>query len=88
MSDIKPAHSLYGESVYREYTLQHRIGDVKPSPPGGVEYRGRGRCTANNDTCEGIPAKGTAFCIGHLRSMAKANGEPDPVKKESVDGQR
>lgn len=87
MSTIKPVYNLYGESAMREYTPVNTIGDVRPAPPGGGEYKGRGRCTANDDTCNGIPAKGTTFCIGHLRAMAKANGEPDPVKKEADDGQ-
>lgn len=38
---------------------------------GGVDYVGRNRCIAENDTCEGPRAKGTQYCIGHLRKMAK-----------------
>ena len=36
-------------------------------------YTGRNRCIANNDTCEGPQAKGTEYCIGHLRSTEKGN---------------
>jgi hypothetical protein len=89
MSTIKTVHNMYGESVYRNYTPQHMAaGNVQPAPPGGAEYTGRGRCQANNDTCDGWPAKGSTFCIGHLRAMAKAEGAPDPVtKKGDPDGQ-
>ena len=38
---------------------------------GGVDYTGRNRCIAENDTCEGPRAKGTQYCIGHLRKMTK-----------------
>jgi hypothetical protein len=39
-----------------------------PSAP----YIGRNRCIANEDTCEGPKAKGTDFCVGHLRSKGQA----------------
>lgn len=42
------------------------------APPSGP-YLGRGNfCAANDDTCEGRKAKGTDYCMGHLRSRGGA----------------
>lgn len=38
---------------------------------GSGPYTGRQRCIANNDTCEGPQARGTEYCIGHLRAVEK-----------------
>ncbi len=32
---------------------------------------GHTRCIANEETCQGARAKGTNFCIGHLRQIEK-----------------
>lgn len=68
-----PAVSYYGESATRNSRLAASNG-VKPAPVG-LPYVGRGRCIANSDTCEGFPAKGTEFCMGHLRALEKAQRE-------------
>jgi hypothetical protein len=51
-----------------------------------AEYVGRGnKCSANDDTCEGAKAKGTDFCVGHLRSKAKVEEKvdaPDTADKD------
>jgi hypothetical protein len=40
---------------------------------GSGPYLGRGNfCAANDDTCEGRKAKGTDYCMGHLRSRGEA----------------
>jgi hypothetical protein len=44
---------------------------AKLAPPS-APYIGRNRCVANEDTCEGPKARGTDFCIGHLRSKGEA----------------
>lgn len=31
-----------------------------------------GRCVGNDNTCGAFQAKGTAYCAGHLRGLAKA----------------
>jgi hypothetical protein len=36
-----------------------------------MPYVGHTRCKANDETCEAARAKGTDYCIGHLRQMAK-----------------
>lgn len=77
MSDIQavPAHSLYGRPAV-DARLAHMDGAriAAPSAP----YVGRGnKCTANEDTCEGMRAKGTAYCMGHLRSLKKKGGDSD-----------
>ena len=77
MSDIQavPAYSLYGQPA-NAARLAHMDGAriAAPSAP----YLGRGnKCTANDDTCEGMRAKGTAYCMGHLRSLKKKGGDND-----------
>lgn len=42
------------------------------APPSGP-YLGRGNfCAANDDTCTGRKAKGTNYCMGHLRNRGEA----------------
>jgi len=36
-----------------------------------MPFLGHTRCMANEETCQGARAKGTDYCIGHLRQMAK-----------------
>ena len=67
-----PAYSLYGESATRG-SRPYDLASAKEAPPGGMPYVGHTRCMANEGTCQGVRAKGTDFCIGHLRSMAKAS---------------
>ena len=59
------------------------VRSVTPYVNEKVEAR-KGRCIANGDTCKGFRAKDTKFCIGHLRSMAKAQREEREVN-ESAD---
>lgn len=49
----------------------------RPAPWSGIEYVSprEGKCGAKDDTCEGPRAKGTDFCIGHLRAVEKAARE-------------
>lgn len=62
-----PAHSYHGSPV----------GDMRLSAiagaklaPASAPYVGRGnKCSANEDTCEGIRAKGTEYCMGHIRKF-------------------
>lgn len=65
-----PAYSLYGESATRGQR-QYGLEGAVPAAPGGMPYLGHTSCMANEETCRGARAKGTDFCIGHLRSMAK-----------------
>lgn len=64
-----PTYSLYGRPAYEArlaYDENARI--AAPS----AEYVGRGnKCSANDDTCEAVRAKGTEYCAGHLRSKLK-----------------
>jgi hypothetical protein len=63
------AHTLYGEPVKGIRPAGEAPGSRLA--PAGAPYIGRNRCVANEDTCEGPKAKGTDYCAGHLRSMAK-----------------
>ena len=50
-------------------------GEIPGSKPASASgpYLGRGNfCSANNDTCEGRKARGTEFCMGHLRNKGEA----------------
>lgn len=65
----KPAHTIYGEPLdgIRPAGMQTGSRLASASAP----YIGRQRCVANGDTCEGPQAKGTEYCIGHIRSIDK-----------------
>lgn len=64
-----PTHSLYGRPAMAA-RLAYDEG-ARIAPPS-APYVGRGnKCTANDDTCGAIRAKGTQFCAGHLRSKLK-----------------
>lgn len=69
-----PTHSLYGESAMRG-SRPFDLASAKEAPPGGMPFVGHTRCMANEGTCQGARAKGTQFCIGHLRQILK--GKPD-----------
>lgn len=61
-----PAHSLYGQPANN--MRLNAVADARLAA-ASAPYVGRGnKCTANDDTCEGSRAKGTEFCMGHLRS--------------------
>ena len=66
----KLAHTLYGEPTTKHSRLAHVEGSRLATPSG--PYIGRNRCIANDDTCEGPKARGTDFCIGHLRNRGEA----------------
>lgn len=68
---IVPAHTLYGEPATRS-SLAHVAGSRLAS--ASAPYVGRGnKCSANEDTCEGMRAKGTDLCMGHLRASTKTS---------------
>ena len=69
MKNAKPAHALYGQPVNSQ-RLAPTNGSKLAS--ASAPYLGRGKCMGNDDTCEGPKAKGTEYCIGHLRSMGQA----------------
>lgn len=72
MSSSAPAHSYYGKPQ-GDYRLAHIDGARLAT--ASAPYIGRGnKCSGNEDTCEGIRAKGTEFCMGHLRKIAKESG--------------
>lgn len=69
MTDRVPAHAYYGKP-FGDYRLAAVSGAKLAA--ASAPYVGRGnKCTANDDTCEGMRAKGTELCMGHLRSAAK-----------------
>lgn len=71
MMNAKPAHAMYGKPVDGYRQAAQSLAGARLQIGGG-EYTGRNRCIANDDTCEGPKAKGTDYCIGHLRNKKKA----------------
>jgi len=69
MKNATPAHSYYGKPVSGMRLAG--VAGAKLAAPS-APYIGRNRCIANEDTCEGPKAKGTDFCVGHLRSKGQA----------------
>lgn len=68
-----PSYAYYGKPQ-NDYRLAHIDGARIAAPSG--PYIGRGnKCTGNDDTCEGNRAKGTEYCMGHLRQMLKEQNE-------------
>lgn len=68
-----PAHSLYGRPA-TDMRL-NMVADARIAA-ASAPYVGRGnKCVGNDDTCEGSRAKGTEFCMGHLRSKANKKVE-------------
>lgn len=65
-----PAYSLYGAPATAGQKPVDAADGSRLAAASGP-YLGRNRCVANNDTCNGPKAKGTEYCVGHLRSMAK-----------------
>ena len=71
MINAKLAHTYYGEPVQGIRPLANVPGSKLASASG--PYLGRGNfCSANDDTCGGRKAKGTDYCMGHLRSRGEA----------------
>lgn len=69
MKNAAQAQAYYGTPVSGQ-RLAHSTGARIAAASG--PYIGRNRCIANEDTCEGPKAKGTDFCVGHLRSQGAA----------------
>lgn len=68
-------YALYGRPA-NAARLAYDDGARIAAPSG--EYIGRGnKCSANDDTCEAVRAKGTEYCAGHLRSKLKNTETPD-----------
>jgi len=84
MNNSAPAHSYYGRPQ-GDYRLAHIEGARLAT--ASAPYVGRGnKCSGNEDTCEGMRAKGTEFCMGHLRKMAKESVTKAPSEEVVVDG--
>lgn len=64
-----PVYSAYGEPV-NEFRPSNKTDGAEPSVIG-MPYTGRGKCVANDDTCNAPKAKGTDYCYGHLRGLGQ-----------------
>lgn len=73
-----PAHSLYGEPASRGSRPAASPVGSQPAPAGGMPYDDR-HCSypTGGNPCQGYKAKGTDYCMGHLRSVAKSKVETD-----------
>lgn len=84
MREIAPTHSLYGQPAQQHATESIMIAggrEIARAPWSGIEYEAWSSCHAKNFTCTAPKAKGTEYCIGHLRAAVKS-GE----KKGVTDG--
>ena len=70
MTKSIPAHAMYGTPA--NHSRLAGTNTARLAPPS-APYVGRGnKCSANDDTCEGMRAKGTELCMGHLRAKNSA----------------
>ncbi|CAB4151267.1 hypothetical protein UFOVP587_8 [uncultured Caudovirales phage] len=73
-----PAHAMYGAPVSGIRPAAEQEGSELAAPSG--PYLGRGnKCSAKDDTCEGMRVKDEELCMGHLRSFNKAKAVADGV---------
>lgn len=86
MREIAPTHSLYGQP-YAQHAIQSNhiaVGrEIARAPWSGIEYDAWSSCHANNFTCTAPKAKGTEYCIGHLRSVKKQEEQRKEHTSES-----
>jgi hypothetical protein len=67
---IKRLHTVAGEQVKGTNRENALGGNIEQAVFSTAPYTGRGKlCMANKDTCNGKRAKGTEYCVGHLRSF-------------------
>ena len=71
-----PAHTLYGVPATRNARPAGRGVDSAPAPAGGMPFDDR-HCAyeTGGNPCQGYKAKNTDYCMGHLRSVAKAKSK-------------
>jgi hypothetical protein len=66
-----PVHAMYGVPVSNQRPAYQAEGSQLANP--SAPYLGRGnKCSAKDDTCEGMRVKDEVLCMGHLRSSKKA----------------
>ena len=71
MKNAQLSGAYYGEPISGIRPATETPGS-RQAPPSGP-YLGRGNfCAADEDTCKGRKAKGTDYCMGHLRSRGEA----------------
>ena len=71
MKNAQLSGAYYGEPV-SGIRPSAEIPGSRQAPPSGP-YLGRGNfCATNEDTCTGRKAKGTDYCMGHLRSRGES----------------
>lgn len=71
MKNAQLSHEYYGVPVQGIRPSANVPGSRLAS--GSAPYLGRGHyCAGLDDTCMAPKAKGTDFCIGHLRSKGEA----------------
>ena len=71
MNNAQLSGAYYGEPISGIRPAAEIPGSRLASASG--PYLGRGNfCAANEDTCTGRKAKGTDYCMGHLRSRGES----------------
>jgi hypothetical protein len=70
ISGSVPVHAMYGVPVANQRPAYQTEGSQLANP--SAPYLGRGnKCSAKDDTCEGMRVKNEVFCMGHLRASKK-----------------
>lgn len=83
LAGTEPYGTVAGASHIGNGRMAYHGQGVEVAPPSGVEYKTPiPHCTAvsfKEEECLAPRAKGTLFCIGHLRQLEKKQAE---MKKE------
>jgi len=82
ISGSVPAHAYHGVTVNGS-RLAATSGSRIAAPSGPFIGRGN-KCVANDDSCDGMRAKGTEYCMGHIRKYKPVIGEDKPEVTDGV----
>ena len=93
-SQMPAGAERYGASGSTEQAAimpSYIMSGVEPAPPSGNKYEGnQGVCnfaTETNEQCRAPRAKGTDFCIGHLRHFEKQLENKEEKQETSSDSE-
>lgn len=85
---IRPVAGYHGPDAVRDRSIGHVATHARPAG-AGMPFIGDVRCAANDGQCTAPRAKGTDYCIGHLRSMNAAYyGKNNPILPSGGDGEQ
>jgi len=74
MTTNSESGKMQAQAYYGTAVTGHRLAHIDGArlATGSGPYLGReGRCSFNEDTCEGFAVKNSTLCVGHTRKVAK-----------------